>query len=54
MVEISKGKLFGVIHSFQRYKSLGPDKVPMEFYFECSYFVGNSILRVVETNTINL
>jgi hypothetical protein len=48
MVEVTKGELTEVLHSFQRDKILGLDGWPIEFYLGFYKLVGGDILRVVE------
>lgn len=48
MVEISKEELLGILHSFQKDKSLGSNGLPTEFYLACFNTLGNDLLKVVE------
>lgn len=42
MVEVSKGELLEVLHSFQKEKRLGPNGWPIEFYLGFYDIVGGS------------
>jgi len=48
MAKVSKEELLGVLHSFQKDKSLSPDGFPVEFYLGCFDILGNDLLRVVD------
>jgi hypothetical protein len=48
MVEISKEEIQGVLHSFKKDKSHGPNGFLVEFFTACFKFVGEYFLKVVE------
>lgn len=52
MAAITEGELKDVLHSFQKYKILGPDGCPIEFYLGLFELVGGDLLRVVKESRV--
>ena len=52
MAEILESEILGVLHSFQKDKSMGPDGWPIEFYLGFYDLLGGGLLKVVKESRL--
>lgn len=52
MAGISENELKGVLHSFKKVKSLGPNGWPIEFYYDLYDIISRDLLKVVEESRL--
>jgi hypothetical protein len=53
MAEVSKEELKGILHSFQKYKSLGPNGWTIEFFLVFLELIGDDHIQVVEESRLS-